>query len=297
MSEQTFKRADRKSDRNNKKCAYKVICMAVMASLLAAAMVVFGNPNEAEDVEDIFSRGGAAVLLSQGTLDVAYENDEDIPDVGEEAFRKLVKWCHENLKLTSIAALVQTVPDEAVANGDGTYTLTVPVNALLINGVESEDRLALYAVVRASDEIGAELVEIAYETSADELSGSVKLLLPSPKILLIIDQKGDGESETTTAEVKIRETSTETENMRETQPTQIRQESTTAEENKSMTAEYADGSEDGTDVIETKQAGKQTVTHSAEKNVSPEVESTTSAYESNMAGVYDESPVTGGHDF
>jgi hypothetical protein len=277
MSETTLKRADKKSYRNNKNSIYKMLAAAAMAVLMAAAMVVLENPNAgmtaadttketpsaagkdyAESVEGMFERGASAVLLSQGALNVAYDNEEDLPDVEIEAFRKLINRCMVNLKLTSLAAAVQTVPEEAVANDDGTYSLTVPVGALLTTGVESVDRLALYAVLEASDEIGAKLVEVPYEPTTGKMS------LPLAKILLIIDQKGDGDEKTTTGS----ETSTEAKKPRETRSAQSRDDSTTAE--------YVDSGEELTDEPETKPTEKQTAAKPTKENVSP---------------------VTGGHDF
>jgi hypothetical protein len=269
---------------DNKKHVCKVLALAVMAVLMAAVMVATENPNVGRtaadttqdkssvdrdystDANDILTRGGAAAVYSQETLYMAYSDDEEQPDVDEETFKELIKWCRKNLKLTSIAAAVQTVSDKAEPQGDGTYSMTVPVAALLINGVESVDRLALYAVVQAPGEIGAKLLEVPYETIVDASSGNVlnaKLSLQSAKVLLIIDSKGDGEEETT-AGSKAEETSTADEDV---EP-------------------------------ETKPAEKQTATQLVKENVSSEAESTSLADEPNaLAGADDKSPVTGGHDF
>jgi hypothetical protein len=176
-----------------------------------------------------------------------------------------------NSKLTSIAAAVQTVPEEAVANGDGTYSLTIPVSTLLTTGVTSVDRLALYAVLEASDEIGAKLVEVPYEPTTG------KITIPLAKVLLIIDQKGDGEAETTTGS----ETSTATEKQRETQSAQSREKSTTVSESRSTTAEYVYSGE-YYDEPETKPT---------------EAQKTSPTEENALSGVGEESPITGGHDF
>jgi hypothetical protein len=198
------------------------------------------------------------------------------------------------MKLTSAATAVQTVFSEAEQKDDGTYSLTVPARALLINGVESVDRLALYAVLQTDDEIGAKLVEVPYEAIVDTASGNVisaKLSLPSAKMLLIIDNKGDDEAETT-AEGATEKTTADVKRPSEMQSAQSR-EKTTAMENSGTVAEYIDGSADEDDEPETKPTKKQP----SEENASQAAESTSPVHESNMAGVGDESPVTGGHDF
>lgn len=292
MEEQTVKRTEKKSSGNNKKCVYKVLALAVMSVLLAAAMVVFENPDEgrtaadttqekssgvdkdySESVDEILNRGNMAAVCSRGTLYMAYDNSEDLPDVDKEAFKKLMTRYLKSMKLTSAATAVQTVFSEAEQKDDGTYSLTVPARALLINGVESVDRLALYAVLQTDDEIGAKLVEVPYEAIVDTASGNVisaKLSLPSAKMLLIIDNKGDDEAETT-AEGATEKTTADVKRPSEMQSAQSR-EKTTAMENSGTVAEYIDVS--GYESTETRSAEKQSVTNPAEK-----------------------SPVTGGHDF
>jgi hypothetical protein len=62
-------------------------------------------------------------------------------------------------------------------------------------------------------------------------------------------------------------------------------------ENSGTVAEYIDVS--GYESTETRSDEKQP----SEENASQAAESTSPVHESNMAGVGDESPVTGGHDF
>jgi hypothetical protein len=71
--------------------------------------------------EDIFTVGGATVMYSRGTLKMAYEDEEDQPDVDEETVRKSISWYRDNSKLTSIAIAVQTVFDKADSEDNGTY--------------------------------------------------------------------------------------------------------------------------------------------------------------------------------
>jgi hypothetical protein len=307
MEEKTVKRTEKQSSENNRGRVYKVLALAVISVILSVAMVVVGNPNAgitaadntqekpAEStaysigVEDIFTVGGATVLYSRGTLKMAYEDEEDQPDVDEETVRKLISWCRDNSKLTSIAIAVQTVFDKAESEDNGTYSLTVPVKALLINGVESVDRLALYAVVQSADEIGAKLVEIPYEPVTDTVSGNVsnvRLSLPSAKILLIIDNKSDGEEESD-SEDETEKTTAEAKKPRETQSGQRREESTTEE--------YVDCSADENDEPKTKPAGRENVTKPAD--VQEVMQAETLSDDSALAGVEENSPVTGGHDF
>jgi hypothetical protein len=309
MEEKTVKRTEKKSSENNKKCVYKVLTLALMSVVLAVAMVALGKPdakmtsadtttqeNSSESggysvgVDDIFARGGAVAVLSHGALGVAYEDEEDQPDVDKETARKLISWCLQNLKLTSISAAVQTVSDEAQLEKDGKYSLTVPMTALLVNGVESADRLAIYAVVQSSDEIGAKLVEVTYETVADILSGNAtnaKLSLPSAKMLLIIDNNSDGEEESG-SEGETEKTSAEARKPRETQPSQSRE--------KSTTVECVEDSAGGDSEPKTKPTEKQTMTQQAMAQETTKAETPTEKPNA-LAGVCDESPVTGGHDF
>jgi hypothetical protein len=174
-------RADKGSAGDNKKYVYRVLATAIMAVMLTVAMVALKGTNvkmtvadttqenilesgtdSLDCMKDIIDRGVAISVFSEGTLYKAYDNDEEQPDVDEDAVNTLLLSCMESFTLTSNVAAVQTASDETGANDDGTYSLTVPLNALMLNGAESVDRLALYAVVQASDGSGVKLVEVPY---------------------------------------------------------------------------------------------------------------------------------------
>jgi hypothetical protein len=245
-------------------------------------------------MKDIIDTGVAISVFSEGTLYKAYDNDEEQPDVDEDAVNTLLLSCMESFTLTSNVAAVQTASDETGANDDGTYSLTVPLNALMLNGAESVDRLALYAVVQASDGSGVKLVEVPYEVTLGLMSDNAsiaKLSLPSAVTLLIIDKKSDADEESTTAG-KTEQATKGTRQAAETQPTSF-----AGESNNSTTAKYDDVEAQIFDEPETKlsKKQKQTVTKPVEEQTTVQAETPTDV--DDLAGVADESPVTGGHDF
>lgn len=333
MAVKTFLiRAEKKSAKENKKYSCKVLVMAIMAVALVIAMVMLVNPStkmisadttkenvssSSEDfsvgAENVVGRGMEVAALSDGKLDAAYNSDGE-PYLEEDAVMEFMGWCLENSKLTANAVAVQTVSEEEELNDDGTYSLTVPVRALLVNGIESMDRLALYAVVQKSDEEGVNLVEVKYETVLEALSGtssSAKLILPSAVTLLIIDKKGDSEVETVTDESSTAEKSSATEKssaerkseseaeslMDVSKTEEISLEGTLAESKGEEVSTESVSAESKVEKMNSEEVSDESVIDEieveSELETLPESEMEMSAHEETQT----ESPLTGGHDF